>query len=645
MSPKSRSFVALVVVLGAATLVAAVVNEHVRRPGGLALLAAAAILTELFEIEGGENAFDGRESHSFSFSSSVHLAAVMIVGPWQAALVAAVGVLVVDCLRGAALPRVAFNTATFALATLCAGALYEACGATPGQLSLPSDLLPIAVMAFGYTAVNRTLVAAVVSLTSRRSMRHLLADALRSDLLSATGEASLGVVLAFFVLSNPWQVVVIAPLALAVYQAHKRLALLKEETTRALETFASVVDERDPTTYRHSERVAEHVERLAEALALPAPDVARLRWAGRLHDLGKIAVDAALLRKPGGLDEREWDAMRRHPRLSARLLRRFRFAALATQAVEYHHERYDSAGYYGIERKEIPLAAHLLIVADSYDAMVSDRPYRRGLSKADALRKIEAGSGAQFHPTVAKAFVAMQRGLDPRAVLDPAEQTELRDLSLRSRSQLPWARRLRAARPETLAIPGIAAAVAAAGLGHATAAVALAGSTVVVLAYGRRRTVLRSRLRAALESALREARSPQERLRAYVDRVAGTASVRWAALVRWEEELLTGTVETELPLAEAGPTVTGLTSWLARDEAAAGNLLVGPGSEVGCAGTCLAAPVVGHTGRTDAYLVFLFAGVPPRHVQLAIGDSRPELAALAPAGARIRRLTALASAG
>jgi HD domain-containing protein len=641
MSSRSRSFIALVVVLGLAAVGAAVLHEHVHRPAGLALLAAAAIVAELLEVRFRENAIDGSDSHAFSFSSSVHLAAIMIVGPWQAVLVAAVGVLVADCIRGAALIRVAFNTATFSLATLSAGAVYELLGANPGRLALPWDLVPIAAMVLCYVAVNRVLVAAVVSLTSRMSLRQLLVDALRSELPSVAGEASLGVVIAFFVLSNPWEIVVIGPLVLAVFLSHARLAMLKEETTRALEALASVVDERDPTTFRHSERVAEHVERLGETLALPPADVARLRWAGRLHDLGKFAVDAAVLGKQGRLTPDEWEAMRRHPRLSARLLLRFRFASAAARAVEYHHERYDGEGYYGIERSEIPLAAHFLIVADSYDAMVSDRPYRRGFSQEQALAEIERGAGTQFHPVVAKAFVALQRGDEPLDVLDRSERAELKSLSLRRPRRPPRANRMPAVRPETLAIPALAAAVAAAGLGHAVVAAACAVAAAAALALARRRETLRRRLHAALEDVLCESRAPEDRLRAYVDRVAGASEVRWAALVGWEEAILTGTVESEFALAHDGPNVAALTSWLAREGASREALLVGAGAEVGCDGTCLAAPVRAD-GRTEGYLVFLFAGAPAHHVELAIADSGSRLAALRVSAQPAPRLAALA---
>ena len=132
-------------------------------------------------------------------------------------------------------------------------------------------------------------------------------------------------------------------------------------------------------------------------------------------------MDASLLRKRARLDGAEWAAMRRHPRLSARLLQRFEFVAPQARAVELHHERADGAGYYGVGGDDLPLASHFLIVADSFDAMTTDRPYRRGLSHEAALMEIERHVGTQFHPVVAKAFVAVQRGVNPLTVLTRAE--------------------------------------------------------------------------------------------------------------------------------------------------------------------------------------------------------------------------------
>src|SRR6266540_3532716 len=288
----------------------------------VALLGAAVVLTELFQVSNDESSGDPDDAHHFSFSSAVHLAAVAIAGPWVAALVAAFGVVTVDKLRGSPWVRVLFNAAVFALAAGAGGLAFELAGGHPGTLDFPSDLAAVAALTITYSLVNSVLVSSVVALTSNRSPWAEIRDGVRAELPPRAAESGLGIAAAFCALTQPWAVVPLLPLGYAVYQAHARLVLLRRETTRALETFANVVDERDSSTFHHSARVSEHVRELAEAIGMRPADVARLSWAGRLHDLGKIAVDSAVLRKPAALNDEEWRAMRRHPRLSARRRRR-----------------------------------------------------------------------------------------------------------------------------------------------------------------------------------------------------------------------------------------------------------------------------------------------------------------------------------
>src|SRR5579884_288261 len=623
MTFATRAFVAAVVGCGTAAVALAALHERVSMPYAFGLLAVGAIVTELLQVRPDANALDGGELHAFSFSSGVHFAALMILGPWQAVLIAAGGVLVVDYLRGSPVQRVAFNASSFALATLAAGALYDATGAVPGRLALPRDFLSIALMALVYVVVNRVLVAAVVSLAVQLPLAQLLRDALRSELSAAAGETSVGVVLAFSVLSNPWTVIALAPLAIAVYQAHARLAAMKTETARALETFANVIDERDASTYEHSKRVADLVDRLALSLRLPPRDVARLRWAARLHDLGKIAVDASVLRKPGGLAPAEWRSIKRHPRLSSELLHRFRFAAAAARAVEYHHERYDGRGYYGIDRREIPLGAHFLAVADSYDAMVADRPYHAGLPAEQALAEIERSTGSQFHPVAAKAFVAMQRGEDPLAALDADERARLRELWL-SRTRTPAAR-LAALRcpPETVAIAAVAEALAAISAGQAWLALPGAAAGVSCLLFVRRRSRIRVRLVEALSAAL-GAEIASVRFPAFATALARIAGARWISVVRWNEDELTGVVEQQAAYDSDAPTAGTLVSALVRDARNGDDVVaLSPGYLDG-GGSYVAAPIR-RGGRVRGYVVAAFARAIPSYVEDALVAASPEL--------------------
>src|SRR5581483_11739471 len=472
------------------------------------------------------------------------------------------------------------------------------------------------------------LVATVVSLAAQLPLAQLLRDALRSELSAAAGETSVGVVLAFAVIANPWMVIALAPLALAVYQAHARLAAMKTETARALETFANVIDERDASTYEHSKRVAGLVDRLAGQLRLSPRDVARLRWAARLHDLGKIAVDAGVLRKPGELAPSEWRTIRRHPRLSAELLHRFRFAAVAARAVEYHHERYDGRGYYGIDPREIPLGAHFLAVADSFDAMVADRPYHVGLPVAQALEEIERSTGSQFHPIAAKAFVAMQRGEDPLGALTADERAGLRELWL-SRRRTPAARLASLRCPlQTVAIAAVAAALAAVSVGRPLLALPGAAAGLSCLVLVRRRRRRRASLAAALGAAL-ETELESLRFTGFAAALARAGGAQWVATLRWNEEELTASIEQQAAYGWEPPTVGALVSALMRDARGGGDVVRLSSAYLDRGGSYVAAPVR-VAGRTRGYVIAAFAHATPSFAEDALATTAARLERLLP---------------
>ena len=469
------------------------------------------------------------------------------------------------------------------------------------------------------------LVSSVVAFTSGSALAPVLRDASRAELSAAAAEAGLGTVLAFFAIKDPWGIVVLVPLLFAVYLSHARLALLRRQTGRALETFANVVDERDPYTYRHSARVAESVQGLAEALRLPASEVSRLRWAGRLHDLGKIAVDAAILGKRGKLAADEWAAMRYHPRLSARLLQRFRLAAEEAAAVEYHHERYDGAGYYRAGPDQVPLAAHFLIVADSYDAMTSDRPYRRALSRERALHEIEANLGSQFHPAVGKAFVAFQRGQDPLAVLTPEEARELRHVGLRRTVPLRFGIEDAHKASGYLIFGGVIAALVFVGTGLPLGAVPALAAVAAAIAWrklnARRADALAGGLGAALAAS-----SPAESFSALARCLAESQELVWAGLMTPEPDSSVAELMFEWSAGPARPSEASLSSWLLREADSGEACLSADGAEFGHEGRYLITPVKGGEGRVS-YVVLGFRQRPAAHVEPALAATLQSLAA------------------
>jgi len=180
-----------------------------------------------------------------------------------------------------------------------------------------------------------------------------------------------------------------------------------------LEALSSALDLRDQATEGHCRRTAELAVTVARELALSDSQVRLVGQAAFVHDIGKIGVPDAVLAKPGPLTEEEWEQMRRHPELGYRMLKRVPTLGEVAEIVHCHHETYDGTGYpRGLKGEEIPLGARIFALVDAYDAITSDRPYRKARSCEDALAELRRCSGTQFDPRIVQAFVrAVERQL------------------------------------------------------------------------------------------------------------------------------------------------------------------------------------------------------------------------------------------
>lgn len=180
-------------------------------------------------------------------------------------------------------------------------------------------------------------------------------------------------------------------------------------------SLARAVEKKDLGTYGHSMRVSASVERIAERLLLPREERADLRAAALLHDIGKIGISDAILGKPGPLTPGEMAIVRRHPENGADILRPLKHFANALPAILHHHEHYDGSGYPGgLAAEGIPLAARIIAVADAYDAVLSNRPYRRAAAHSRAAEMLNQMAGSQFDPDIVRVFLELQE--DPQSV-------------------------------------------------------------------------------------------------------------------------------------------------------------------------------------------------------------------------------------
>jgi HD-GYP domain-containing protein (c-di-GMP phosphodiesterase class II) len=203
-----------------------------------------------------------------------------------------------------------------------------------------------------------------------------------------------------------------APLSveLASGPAGLRIKELEEQQHALLKSvicaFNQLLDLRDLNTGIHSTRLAEWAVRVARKLRIAESDFYQLEVAALLHDIGKIGVPDAILKKEGRLTDDERALMNKHPEYSWSILRLFPGLDKASLYALHHHESYDGSGYPGgLKGSEIPIGSRIVSVIDAYDAMISNRCYRKGLPREEAVRRLVAGAGTQFDPVVVRSFV------------------------------------------------------------------------------------------------------------------------------------------------------------------------------------------------------------------------------------------------
>jgi len=189
---------------------------------------------------------------------------------------------------------------------------------------------------------------------------------------------------------------------------------LQRAIRQSLLGLANALEAKDPYTRGHSERVGVWSRRLAMALGLPPAEVDTVTQAGLLHDLGKIGVPETVLRKHGALDHAEWALMRNHPLIGAQIVAPFDFFGDGALVIRHHHERWDGSGYPdGLTGTVIPIGARIVAVADVFDALTSDRPYRTALSRDAALAYLSGEAGRTLDADVVAVLLGLVRLGDP----------------------------------------------------------------------------------------------------------------------------------------------------------------------------------------------------------------------------------------
>ncbi|HKR13658.1 MAG TPA: HD domain-containing phosphohydrolase [Pyrinomonadaceae bacterium] len=200
-----------------------------------------------------------------------------------------------------------------------------------------------------------------------------------------------------------------------------------------LKALTSALETRDSETHGHSERVVSYSLRLGREYGLSSEEMKSLEFGSLLHDIGKIGVPDAILRKPAKLTEEEWERMREHPLHGQQILRGIEFLQGAARVVAQHHEKWDGTGYpIGLSGEDIDVCARIFAVADAFDAITSDRVYRRGKTYEAAAQELDDWAGRQFDPKVVEAFHRVPKEdweeLHRRSLLPKPDQFDVREL-------------------------------------------------------------------------------------------------------------------------------------------------------------------------------------------------------------------------
>lgn len=188
--------------------------------------------------------------------------------------------------------------------------------------------------------------------------------------------------------------------------------MVQKSHLNTIRSFINTLEARDPCTSGHSEQVAYYAGLLGEKLALNIHQLAVLRNASFLHDLGKVGIKDSILLKTGRLDEAEMELIKEHPKITAKILEPLGMTEGEVEACFHHHEKLNGGGYpIGLQGEQIPFLARILSVADSYSAMICERPYRNQMSRSDAIKELQRCAGTQFDADIVRAFVEVLKDL------------------------------------------------------------------------------------------------------------------------------------------------------------------------------------------------------------------------------------------
>jgi len=420
LPPLARLLVAAVTVTGVTVVVrsaAALVSSDL--PVEWTVFAALTIASGMLSLK-----LPSIDSTRFSISEAFAFASVLLFGPDVGVLTLALDGIRISFRWKMNATQTAFNFANLGLAMWVAGHLFfDATGMHPLYMAAPRAsmlLAGLSLMTLAYFGVNSGLIAGVVGLSSRRSIVAVWRQHYLQLFPSYVAGAAVAMLVALAFREVQFTAIALSlPFILICYltlrSSFGRLEDAKrhvEDVNRLLlstvETLATAIDAKDEVTHDHVRRVQQGTLALARAMGVTdSGTLQAIEAAALLHDTGKIAIPEHILNKPGKLTPAEFEKMKRHAPIGADILSSIAFPYPVVPIVRHHHENWDGTGYPDrLQGEAIPLGARILSVVDCFDALTSDRPYRRRMTDAQALAIVQERRGTMYDPAVVDAFMA-----------------------------------------------------------------------------------------------------------------------------------------------------------------------------------------------------------------------------------------------
>src|SRR5438128_1389769 len=437
-------YIRLVVAIGIAVIVWSVpALGRIPHPFIWLLFATLALLTGVFTMKAAS------VSYTVSVTDTFFIASAMLFGPAPATITVALNTGIVSYRRRHTWERIAFNTAAPAFSMwVGAQTFFRLAGVSPlaqGDQPIATLIVPLLCLTGIYFVLNTGLTAAAIALDLRESIARIWNMHFRWLSVSYLAAASVAFCLILLIQQvSLAAAAMVLPLLLIFHvtirssfgrleDARRHLGDMDRLYLSTVETLAMAIDAKDDCTHSHVRRVQAYAVGLARALGIAdEPSLKAMEAAALLHDTGKLAVPEHILNKPGKLTESEFEKMKQHVDVGADILSLVEFPYPVVPIVRAHHENWDGSGYpRGIRGEDIPIGARILSVVDCFDALTSDRPYRRAMTNQAAIAILRERQGKMYDPQVVDTFVRVYRDIE--VIVDAPEHREVMQRVTQSR--------------------------------------------------------------------------------------------------------------------------------------------------------------------------------------------------------------------